>query len=104
MPAPDLEPTFVAKVVDWLWAIVLGTIGLLWKNNESKLQTLADKLDKKADAQDVKEMLRHIDRLYEQAETGRVATRDYYDKAMNAMREQQSEFMQAINSLRNHRD
>lgn len=93
MSAPDPESmSLTAKVLAGL-AIVVPPI---W----GARSWIDKRLSKKADKEDVEKetanCLRHIEKLYENAEKDRAQTRDLHDKAMEAVRDGQQQIIQIL--------
>ena len=62
--------------------VVLAPVGWLWTQ-----------LGKKADKIDLDKSLKHIEKLYENAERDRALVRDLHDRAMSEIRENQSQLI-----------
>ena len=99
MSDPTIDPSILSKAADWIWAGVIGLVGIIYKSNEKKLEALAATIDHevrcarieikgKADSEDVKKALGHIEKLFDNAEQDRKIMRDFHDKAMEAQRGQ----------------
>lgn len=98
----------------YLWAGVLALVGILYKANEKKVDALGSKIDNevrlvyveikgKADMDDVKRALAHVETLFANAEADRRFTRDLYDKSMETQRLQHAEVVRLITSERDRR-
>ena len=115
MTDPSVDSGILAKALDWLWAGVLALVGIIYKTNEKKLEKLDEKIEhevrcarielkSKADADDVKGALNHIETLFANAETDRSKTRDMIEKASDRMNDimqlNQREVMRAIADIK----
>ena len=111
MSEPSIDPGVLAKAVDWLWAGVLGLVGIIYKANEKKLQQIDEKIDHevrcarveikgKADSSDLRNALKHIETLFENAERDRKETRELITtidhRAQDTLRLVQADIMKAI--------
>lgn len=85
MSAPDPEGMSLLGKVVAAGAAVATPIVWLWKQ-----------LDKKADRDEVKKALDHIEKLYGNAEKDRAFTRDLHDKAMSEIRNNQTEIIRIL--------
>lgn len=91
----------------WLWLGVVSLVGIIYRSNEKKLDAIDAKIDHevkcarveikgKADMDDVKRALLHIETLFANAEADRKFTRDLYDKSMETQRAQHGEVVRLI--------
>lgn len=85
MSAPDPEGmSLAAKVIG-----ALSAVG-------APIAWLYTQLGKKADKEDTKKCLEHIEKLYSNAEADRRQTRDLHDKAMEAVSEGQRTIIEIL--------
>lgn len=85
MSAPDPEGmSLAAKVV-----AAISAVG-------APIAWLYTQLGKKADKEDVKKCLEHVEKLYSNAEADRKLTRDLHDAAMKEVREGQGKIIEIL--------
>ena len=89
MASPDPEGmSLMSKII----AAATPTVAAVWG-----ARTWIDKrFEKKAEKSDVEKCLKHVEKLYENAEADRKLTRDLHDKAMEAVRGGQSEIIRLL--------
>lgn len=87
MPTPELEPSWIARGLDWAWAIVSSLLVTCWSFLKADINR-AHTGNTKA--------LEHIEKLYNNAEFDRRFTRDLYDKAVETQRLQHAEIVRLI--------
>lgn len=129
MSEPSVEPSLLVEAGKWIWGLVLGLVGMIWKANERQIEAIktaaaADKkeldekidyevrcarieIKSKADSADFKGALKHIETLFENAERDRKETRDLITaldhRAQDTMRLMSADIMKAIAEIGNGR-
>ena len=95
MSEPSVDPSWIQSAWQWMAAIG-GSLFTGWKYVDAKLE-------KKADADDVKTCLRHIEQLYKDNERDRERAakdkedmRDFHDEAMRTINSQNTEILRAM--------
>lgn len=83
MSAPDPEGFSILAKLLGVCAAIGVPIGGAWKYHQS----LEEKFDKKANAEEVAKCLGHIEKLYQNAEKDRALTRDLHEKQMERMQD-----------------
>lgn len=74
-----------SQLLEKAWLIIGALLGLVWRDHNTKLTETAEKLDEKADKDDLAKALTHIEKLFNNAESDREKTRDRFDKTMAMM-------------------
>jgi hypothetical protein len=128
MSEPTIDPSILGKALDWMWAGVVGLVGIIYKVNEKKHESAAEMMKKmdekidhevrcarieikaKADSTDLKEAIANLREttveLFKNAEVDRRTTRDLMTdidrRAQDTIRMSQVEIMKAIANIGNH--
>jgi choline-glycine betaine transporter len=100
MSEPSIDSGIIAKLVDWVWAIIAGLMAIVWKANERKLEVIQSHIDSKASQVDVRRALEHIETIYKAMENDREKHRDRFDKVMAQQHQQYEHLINIINDKR----
>lgn len=90
------DPSIFAHLLDKAWAVVGVLLGVVWKDHDSKLKETAERLDKKADKDDLKHALEHIEKLYLRAEEDREKVRERSERNMTQMIQMRKEIIDEL--------
>lgn len=98
MADPDAN-SIIAKAVDWLWAIALGAIGLLWNANQKKLDELSVRINGKADNNEVSRLTLSIAALERDLNSDRREAQQYREKMQERMQTNHQELLSKLDHL-----
>lgn len=90
------DAEFWKWLFDHVWVPLVGLVAWVWKMSIGRLDRIEAALETKADKEDVRKALAHIEKLYSNAETDRKTVRDLHDKAVEQMNRNHAEVLNAI--------